>query len=287
MHPVTAVTTDELDLAATLLSGQAFRWWPKGDSFRGFLAGIPVRVRVAGAPARVLLVEWSAEAGGDGDAGRREQTVKDYFDLARDYRAIRLGAAAAHPWLAPALEFSRGLRVLRQDPWEALVSFIASQNNNIPRIARVIASICSRGPGFPGPHDLARLGEERLKAHGLGYRAKYVAAAARMVASGAVDFGAMRSMATEEAKRVLLTIPGVGEKVADCVLLYGMQRYEAAPVDIWVKRFIESVAFGGRQTSIAVVRSWVAGNLGPYAGIIQAHLYHYARSVGRNRHAAP
>lgn len=270
---------EDLDLGATLLSGQAFRWNPDGAWFCGFIGNTPVRLQTRG---NRLIAEWSP----DGRAGDHlpadgviAASLRSYLDLDRDYAAIRAEAAERLPALREAMVFSRGLRVLRQDPWETLVSFIISACNNVPRITRIVSKMCRGGSAFPSAGELAAAGEESLRRLGLGYRAPYVASAARMVESGELDLEALRTMPTAEARRRLMSAPGVGGKVADCVLLYGLQRYDVVPVDVWIKRIIEGLLLGGREMSTGRVRAWAVENLGPHAGIIQVCLFHYARST--------
>ncbi len=272
------VPAPDLNLDATLFSGQAFRWRKDGEWFRGCIAGMPVRIRMKD---HDLVAEWAAGQGAGPEAcsSRLASLLHYYFDLDRDYAAIRDAAVRRHPVLREAMEFSSGLRVLRQDPWEALASFIISAFNNVPRITRIVCGLCCGDEPFPSPGELARAGEDNLRRLGLGYRAPYLIAAAKMVDSGDLDLEGLRVLPTEEARRRLLAVPGVGGKVADCALLYGLQKYDVVPVDVWIKRTIEALFFGGREMSPVKVRAWAVENLGPYAGIVQACLFHYARSM--------
>ncbi len=176
-----------------------------------------------------------------------------------------------------AAEASRGIRLLRQDPWETLVSFIISQNNNIPRIKKIISSLCEnlgestpdgRGYCFPTAEALLEAGEEKLFALKTGFRAKYIADAAAKVVSGEVDF--MRVMSAEnyeEAEAELMTIKGVGPKVAACALLFGFGRTEAYPIDTWMKKV------AARHFENGVDHK----KFGKYAGIAQQYLFYMER----------
>ncbi|NPV71677.1 MAG: DNA-3-methyladenine glycosylase 2 [Firmicutes bacterium] len=261
----TRITVSDLNLPATLLSGQAFRWSQGGDWFSGYIDNMAVQLKQEG-PG--LIIRHDSQ-----DAGHTAVSVCRYLDLDRDYEAIRTDVADRLPELRPALEFSRGLRVLRQDPWEALVCFIVSQNNNVPRITRCVGNVCSMcSPmgAFPSSRRLAVASDEDLRRAGLGYRAPYLRAAARMVDSGDLDLEGLRRLPVEEARRTLMGVPGVGGKVADCVLLYGLQKYEVVPVDVWILRVVEALFFSGRSLRPEQARSWAVQNFGPYAGIIQA-----------------
>jgi N-glycosylase/DNA lyase len=140
--------------------------------------------------------------------------------------------------MAEALRCGRGIRILRQDPWETLVTFILSQNNNIPRIRLIVSRLCAAcGNRFPEPEDLVRLGKDGLYALGCGFRAKYLADAAEKVLSGDVDFSRIRTAPDYgDAAGELTAIYGVGPKVAACVLLFGFHRTDAFPVDVWMKK---------------------------------------------------
>lgn len=166
-------------------------------------------------------------------------------------------------------------RVLRQDRWEALCSFIISQNNNIKRIRGIVETLCNtwgeplpgRRSSFPGPEVLASLTEEDLQPLRSGFRAKYILDAARKTASGEVDLDHVASLPTEEAAAELCRIRGVGIKVAHCALLYGFHRIECLPVDVWMKRVMSTMYPQGLPEELL-----------PYAGIAQQYLFHYSRS---------
>lgn len=198
---------------------------------------------------------------------------RNYFDLGRDYDAIRESLCALDPVLARAARYAPDLRILNQDPWEALCSFLLSQCNNIGRIKGLIGRLCraygeDRGGfrSFPPPEALARLSEADLRALGCGYRAAYVLDAARRVSDGRLDFGLLRRLPLAEARRILMRTAGVGPKVADCALLYGLHRLEAFPTDVWMKRAMKTL-FPGKKPE----------DFGPYAGIAQQYVFHYSR----------
>lgn len=176
---------------------------------------------------------------------------REYFDLDCDYGNYMGQISPGDSYLANAAEFGAGIRILRQDLWEMIVSFLISQQNNIVRIRRCIQNICEtygekrvNGYGreyyaFPGPEVLAGLDEDDLKACNLGYRSKYVVRSARSVVSGEVDLEAVRGMPYKKAKEELLKLYGVGEKVADCICLFALHHLEAFPVDTHISQALQ------------------------------------------------
>ncbi|MDR1255552.1 MAG: hypothetical protein LBJ94_01310 [Puniceicoccales bacterium] len=195
----------------------------------------------------------------------------DYFDLNRDYGAIRasiLGAGDAY--LAEAVKHGFGLRILKQDIWEVLLSFIISQRNSIPRIKNTVEKLCAPyGNLFPTPEILAKYGEQDFRDMGLGYRAKYLLGAARAVDGGKFDIGHLKTLGCGEAVSYLKGLSGVGEKVANCVALYGLHKLEAFPVDVWMRRIIAE-QYGGK---LDIER------FHGYAGIAQQYMFFYQRSL--------
>lgn len=265
--PETAVLwkTDDYDLDATLGCGQCFRWEPLAPGvWRGVAFGR--QLTVSAVPEGLLFAGTTA--------AEAEALWAPYFDLNRDYAAVRR-AFSADPVLQKAVAFAPGMHLLRQEPWEALCSFIFSQNNNIPRIRGIVARFCALlgeplgngGFAFPTPARVAALSEEALSPVRSGFRAKYVLDAARRVASGELDLDALAVQPLDEARARLREIRGVGPKVAECALLYGCGRVECFPVDVWIRRALDCLYPRGFPT-----------DFGPVAGIAQQYLFHYARS---------
>jgi N-glycosylase/DNA lyase len=276
-----------LDVARTLASGQAFRWrWGRDGSGATVAEGIVGRDRVRlRQDADGVWLEAPAGRGAAARCGR-------YFGLLPDPGAVRRTEAtlAADPVLAAVLPHTAGLAILRQDPWEAAVSFIISANNNIPKIVRSVERLARalgeplRGGAyaFPSPERVARAHLRTLAACLLGYRAPYVRAAARLVAGGHVAFDALAPMDVDAARARLLQIPGVGAKVADCILLFGLGHGAAFPVDVWVARAVSHLYFGGRPVTPRAVQDFARARFGPLAGIAQQHLFCYGRAhLGR------
>ncbi len=253
------------DLAQTLDCGQAFRW--KKDE-NGIWSGI----------AYGRYIELYSDGKDIVILGSSEDDFKnfwfDYFDLARDYGEI-IKQFSTDETLYTAAKASSGIRILRQEPFEALCSFIISQNNNIPRIKGIISRLCenfgekaSHGYCFPSAQTLSALTPEDLAPIRSGFRAKYIIDAAQKVTSGEIDLKKLKTLSYDQAQSALLKIKGVGPKVADCALLYGLGHIEAFPKDVWIKRAL-SEYFGGEIPECA------KGN----AGIAQQYIFYYIRSI--------
>lgn len=254
----------DLDLAQTLDCGQCFRWVEREDGgFDGVAFGRSVTVRLDGTD---LYIE-------NADESDRE-LWHSYFDLGLDYGKIRGEISAIHPILADAAKYAPGIRILRQEPYEALCTFIISQNNNIKRIKGIVQRLCEqfgdRLPdgtyAFPDAEKMASLTADDLAPLRAGFRNRYLVDAARKVADGDVDLEKCRDCDYEEARRELMQITGVGVKVADCALLFGLHRIEAFPLDVWMKRAMATLFPG-----------MTPGDFGQYAGIAQQYIFHYSR----------
>ncbi|MCL2212522.1 MAG: DNA-3-methyladenine glycosylase 2 family protein [Oscillospiraceae bacterium] len=205
----------------------------------------------------------------------------NFLGLNKDYsikQAEILSAAMAHgagEVMSAAMEAGDGIRILRQEPWEALCSFIISQNNNISRIKKNIAALsasigvktaCGSGYAFPTPRAICTAGEEELRRLGLGFRAKYVLHAAEMVAFGELDLDAVKNAGFEQGREMLMAIKGVGPKVAACALLFGFDKGEAFPEDVWIKRSLLRLPAG-----------FTPGIFGENAGLAQQYLFYLER----------
>lgn len=272
-----------LDLGQTLGSGQCFRWACAPDGlWYGVADGRAVRVRQG--PDGALEVEGLAGPAPDRD----EDFWRSYFALDLDYPALQQRLRAAHPRLADCVDAAPGIRVLRQPFFETLVTFLISQNNNIPRIKGIVARLCEGLgealpplPGaqgayyaFPTAERLAGLDEPDLAFLRAGWRSQYILDAARQVAGGAIDPGALRALPLDRARAQLMTIRGVGPKVADCTLLYGLGRWDAYPIDVWMKR-ADRALFTARVKDAG---AYLNRRTGGYAGIAQQYIFEWARA---------
>lgn len=249
---------NDLDLGETLDCGQAFRWNRTGDdTYSGY-----------------YLDSYLEISGRDGVFTLKNTTEDDflniwydYLDLGRDYSALK-EQYSTDPTMKEACRYSKGIRLLRQDGWEALVSYIFSSNNNIPRIKGIISRLVEHYGHFPSAIELAQETEESLGYLRSGFRAKYIIDAAQKVALGEISLKQIREMPYPEAKAELMRIKGVGPKVADCVLLYGLNFVEAFPIDVWIKRALETYYPDGLPECIKGSQ-----------GIAQLYLFNYIRNL--------
>lgn len=256
-----------LDLAQTLDCGQAFRWRPSDadpDRWEGAALGRALSLRQSGGAleADCSLEDW-------------ERIWAPYFDLDEDYALIQAELAELSPVLAEAAAFAPGIRILRQGPWEALCTFILSQNNNIRRIRGLVAEFCQRfGPeiphsslrGFPSAERTAALSSEDLAPLRMGYRAPYLLDAAQKVARGEIRLEEIQKEPPAFGREQLRKIRGVGPKVAECALLYGFHKTECFPMDVWMKRAMTVLLPGVRPE-----------DFGKNAGLAQQYIFHYSR----------
>lgn len=254
-----------LNAHLSLDCGQAFRWEKKPDgSMHGVAYGQAIDVSDDGEKLTFI----------GADKSDFERIWKGYFDLDRDYEKI-CRCFESDEALMQAVSFCPGIRILKQEPWEALCSFIISQNNNIPRIKGIISRLCENlgkdlGEGdfaFPAPEKILEAGEAGLAPLRAGFRTKYILDAAEKVADGTVDFDRIEKMNDEEASLELQKIKGVGAKVAACTLLYGFGRVDCLPVDVWVKRILAETYPDGLPECTEGVR-----------GIAQQYLFHWRRN---------
>ncbi|MDR3085771.1 MAG: DNA-3-methyladenine glycosylase 2 family protein [Christensenellaceae bacterium] len=260
-----------IDLEATLFSGQSFVWERAENGFSTEILG--------GARARQLgdgiCLEIADEA--------RLPAWREYFDLDADY-GERLAPVMDAP-LAAAIAHCPGLRMLRQPFYSTLCGFILSSNNNIPRIMGLMRKLegLATKEGFPMPEEILAAGEERLRQMGMGYRARYIHGSARLMAGG-FNWQALRDMDYESAKKALMTLPGVGGKVADCVLLFAVGHSQAFPVDVWMERALKG--WYGLSGSPEALRRQAVERFGAQAGLAQNFLFHYARTGPEFRRGA-
>lgn len=253
-----------LDLDLTLDCGQAFRWEKQADSsWSGVVKGVFLNISKMG--DTIILKNTSKDD--------FENIWIDYFDFNKDYVEI-CDTLKQDTLLAPTVDAYYGIRILNQDSWEALCSFVISQQNNIIRIKGIISRLCriygeevrSGFYSFPSAERLSNLTVEDFENLGTGYRAKYLERLAKDVASGAIDLEKIKTLSLDDARKELLNIYGVGIKVANCALLFGFGFYDAFPVDVWMKRVMEYYPDGLPQCFDGI------------GGIAQQYLFHWARN---------
>lgn len=266
-----------LSLDLTLDCGQSFRWEKNHDGrwcavVSGTENGKPCSkyVEIAQNKADITFFNTSERA--------FVEFWSPYFDLERDYDTI-CNSLKSDANISKAIDEFYGIRILNQDPWETLCSFIISQNNNIPRIKGIITRLCENFGepvitidgntlySFPTAECLAKLNEDDLAPLRAGFRNKYIIDAARKVADGTVDLEKVRTLSLDEAETELIKIKGVGTKVAQCALLYGCGHIDAFPMDVWVKRIMREMYPDGLPACTSGVR-----------GIAQQYLFHWRRN---------
>ena len=289
----------DYDLSATLDSGQVFRWQRSADgssassnSWLGVIGNHRVRLAqthdgiFAETAAPVENWDW----------------LRDFLQTKTDLTAVLKTFPDDEP-MRTAAASCRGLRLLRQEPWECLASFILSSTKQIVQIRQIIALLCERFGepicsgglrppsdgtqsavtdrrynSFPLPEKIASLTETELRACKMGFRAPHLLAAARQIAEGKLDLEKVRGLALAEARTELMKLHGVGGKIADCVLLFAYGFDSAFPVDVWVERALRQLYFPRRRVSEKKLRHFAATHFGPHAGYAQQYLFHYMRT---------
>ncbi len=258
----------ELNPQRTFDCGQCFRWNADAEGkYRGVASG---KAAVVWAEAGRTYIECAA-----GDI----YFWRDYLDMETDYAEARRSIEVCD-YLRDCAAYGEGIRILRQDKWEALCSFIISQCNNIPRIKGIVEKLCSlygepveapwgEARAFPTAERVADLSEEALAPLRSGYRTPYILAAARAVAGGDIDLDATALLPCGEARAELKKLNGVGDKVANCVVLFGLHQLDAFPVDVWIKRALAANMPKGFDPS----------SLGKYAGLAQQYMFFHARET--------
>ncbi len=254
-----------LDLDLTLDCGQAFRWQKQDDGSYSGVAGGHF-LNISRSENGDLIFKNTTKESFDG-------FFRNYFDLDKDYKKI-CDTLKEDELLRSTIDEYYGIRILNQEPWEALCSFVISQQNNIKRIKLIISRLCAAfgeevAEGwytFPSAETLAKLSTEDFEALGCGYRAKYLEKLSKDVAEGRIDLQKIKSLPLEEARKELLNIYGVGIKVANCALLFGFRFYSAFPVDVWMKRVMEYYPDGLPECFSGI------------EGIAQQYLFHWARN---------
>lgn len=259
----------QLNLIRTFECGQCFRW--NADE-NGVWSGVAGEY-----PAELYEKDGSVFI----DSDAPESFWRNYFDLDSDYSSAD-GLFMTVPWLDECTRAGQGIRILRQDPWEALCSFIISQCNNISRIKGIVERLCREFGNetefngrifcsFPSPGALAELEVEDLACLHSGYRAPYIIAAAKKVSSGELDLDALKTVSADSARETLKTLPGIGDKVANCAVLFGLHHMEAFPVDVWIRRALKE----------HFPADFDPASLGPMAGLAQQYMFYYSRESGR------
>ena len=252
----------DLDLDQTLDCGQAFRWERiSADTYHGFFLGHELTIKECGEKGVFRFCGVSEE--------EFRSIWYDYFDLGTDYGEFK-ERLSEDETLASAVSQFGGTRILRQDPWETVSSFIISQNNNIPRIKIIISRLCEHYGGYPSYDAMKDETAESLGFLRAGFRAKYIVDAVSRFSSGELTVDGISSLGTDDARAELMKIKGVGPKVADCALLFGFHKLDAFPKDVWVKRVMAEYYPNGLPNCTKGIE-----------GAAQQYLFQYIRSVGK------
>jgi N-glycosylase/DNA lyase len=281
------------DLATTLNSGQVFHWEKVGDGFCGTIGdraayveqcGDVLRVKVASASSRCLKKH----------AQDAHATISRYFALDHPLDEI-CASFPRDPAMNAARDFCRGLRIIRQPKWECLATFICSSMKQVTHIRQIVRALRQRFGekkeicgyevfSFPVPGRVARTSESELRKCGLGYRAKNLLATAKRVAPGEADLDSWSALSDGKLRERLCKLPGVGGKIANCVMLFAYERIAAFPIDVWIERVLREKYFTRRQKVTAQVMAEFAANyFGAYGGYAQQYLFHHARMTEKRR----
>lgn len=275
------LNVDCFNLKYTLECGQCFRW--KELNKNEYIGVIKDRViRIKQSSNEVIIKSNNSD--------NLESVIKDYLDLNTDYKLIENRISKIDENMKKAVKNTTGIRILNQDFFETLMSYIISANNNIPRISKSV-NLLSEKYGkkivfenneyylFPTPEQLKNVTEEDFKRCGVGFRARYLKHAVEDILNNKLDIKNIENVSTEELKKKLLTFMGVGPKVADCILLFSCKRGEVFPIDVWVERVMTNLYFkeyGGAMKKKEILE-YADKNFGKDAGIVQQHLFYNVR----------
>lgn len=273
--------TKDFDPVHIFECGQCFRWIKEDDgSYTGVAKGKVINVKKDG--ENIVIDNTNKE--------EFENIWYDYFDLGRDYTSLKKELAQHDENLKKAVDFGWGIRILQQDSWEMLISFIISSNNRIPMIQRAINNISEkygkeigeyRGRtyfAFPSPEELSKASIEELRECKTGFRDKYIYHTNKMVIEENLNMEDFIEMDSEVCHKELMKFKGVGAKVADCIALFGMRKYESFPVDVWVKRVMQEF-YGAEDMSLPKMRKYGMELFGEKAGFAQQYLFYYVREL--------
>lgn len=266
-----SVRTRDFDLAKTLDSGQVFRYYKHGDGF------------VVAHRDKVFFVRQ------DGDIlhyqGVNESFITHFFRLDEHHEKI-LDAINKDIFVNEAIKNHRGLRILRQDPWECLVSFVCSSASNIPKIRMNVDHLCRHFGAatsfkgdvfftFPSPGDL--IDHDKIRSSKTGFRSMYLHKINSLVDGD--YFRNLKNMSHDEARKALIKLPGVGVKVADCVLLFSLGFDAAFPIDTWVQKVMQDLYFPHKRVSAQEMQEFAIDYFGRHAGYAQQYLFHWRRNL--------
>jgi len=281
---LTEIHLPDFDLAMTLNSGQVFHWEQAGNGFVGTIGDLPIFIEQQG---RVVKATSPSEL----DRFERSSlssVISHYFALDHPLAEI-CQSLPGDPAMTAAKDFCRGLRIIRQPKWECLATFICSSMKRIAHIRQISHKLRERfGQAgkvndyviytFPVADRIAASSEKELHRCALGYRAKNLLATARLIANGDVDLGGLTTLADADLRAQLCALPGVGAKVANCVMLFAYERLRAFPIDVWIERMLREEYFPGkRKLNAGRLRAFTEEYFGDHGGYAQQYLFHHAR----------
>ena len=268
--------------------GQCFRWNQEEDeSFTGVVGTNVINIKKV---ENDIIIKGKF-------IDNIKDVCKDYFDLETDYEEIKEKLSKIDDNLKTSIAYGKGIRILHQDSWEALISFIISANNNIPRIKGIIERISKKYGKeikwnnkkyytFPTVDELSRASVKDLRLLGLGFRDTRVFETTRMVKNKKIDIGKLEYIKDVNTLREeLLKFPGVGPKVADCIMLFSMKKYQVFPIDVWVKRVMTELYFDNDKEEVKVnptnqkILEFANNKFGKLAGLAQQYLFYWRREL--------
>lgn len=263
--------TDDFDAVKIAQSGQCFRWYPLADNQCRIFAGEHTVILSQPAPDRLELTCTESEF---------QDFWHTYFDFDCNYTALRSKVLSSDSYLTQAAGYGCGIRILQQDPWEMLITFLISQRKSIPAIQKAVEALCTAAGApigeeqgktlyaFPTPSQLAALDTDTLASCGLGYRLPYIEKAAQTVSQNPAQFAALSQQSDAELLQSLLAFHGVGTKIAHCVMLFGFHRLDAFPKDVWINRVLDTHYPNG----------YPFAQYTPFNGVMQQYLFFFGRA---------
>jgi len=293
----TEISAADFNLALTLDSGQVFHWDKVGRGFGGMIGNSAVYIEQDGNALRAkvasALSRRSLNRGQDAHA-----TIANYFAL--DHPLADICASFPNdPIMNEARNFCRGLRIIRQPKWECLAMFICSSMKQVAHIRQISLALRRRfgerreignrsAHAFPPARRIARASENDLRECALGYRARYLLMTARLVSSGKADLKAWSALPDADLREKLCALPGVGMKVANCVMLFAYERLRAFPIDVWIERVLKQRYFSRKKKVTQLrLREFAETHFGEHGGYAQQYLFHHARRARGSHHVAP
>jgi N-glycosylase/DNA lyase len=291
---VIKIPTRDFDLEKTLDSGQVFHWENVGNGFVGAIGNLPVCLEQE---EDVLKVRCGATQQPARQRRALPGIIARYFALDHPLAEI-CDSFPNDPVMNAARDFCRGLRIIRQSKWECLATFICSSMKQVAHIRQISLALRKRFGeqrkisnqlvySFPPAHRLAQASEKELRDCKLGYRGKNLRATARLVSSGQADLEAWSALSDTELGKQLCALPGVGPKVANCVMLFAYERLRAFPIDVWIERVLRQHYFSRRKRTTAQrLRQFTESYFGEHGGYAQQYLFHHARVASRVQRCA-